>query len=64
MTGKLFSADVLRKLNIVELTSNGDSVLPVELIVRENLVAIVSLRRTALNLHCSKLPVVVHVNSS
>jgi hypothetical protein len=61
---KLLLADILEKLNIVELTVKFDIAGPVEVMVRVMLVAVVSFPRVTLNLHCSKSPVVAHVNSS
>ena len=67
-TGKMFVADVLEKLNTVELTINGGTVASLaeseEAKIRKISVAILSFSRITLNLHSKRLPVVVHVNSS
>ena len=68
-TGKLFLADVLEKLNTVELTINGGTVASEseEAKIREISVGVVLLEsslRITLNLHSNWLPVVVHVSSS
>ena len=66
-TGKLSLADVLEKLNTVELTINSDIVALAEseeTKIREVSTAVVSFSRITLNLHSRKVPVVVHVNFS
>jgi hypothetical protein len=64
ITGILLRADILEKLNTIELTVNNGLAELVEVMERLNSVAVVSCPRTTLNLHCSESPVVVHINSS
>ena len=67
ITGKLFSADVLERLNTVELTTNCDIASlaePVGMIVRVNSVLTVSFPHITLNLHLRNCPVVVHIKSN
>jgi hypothetical protein len=67
LTGLITNLDVtgilllVEKLNIIELIVNWNIA---ELEERSNSVAVVSSPRITLNLHSSKSPVVVHVNSS
>ena len=65
VTGRLPSAEILEKMNVIEFTSKSDvGGKDCECKTRANLLAVVLLSGTRKKLHSRKLPVVVHVNSN
>ena len=62
-TGRLWSAEILEKMNMMEFTSKSEVADP-EYKLRKNLLAIVSPSGTRKKLHSKNVPGTVHINSS